>query len=126
MVIKNIDFEKYNKMAEKSFYRKLGKVVNVVGLTIESAGPDSKLGDLCRILPDAEGARPIMAEVVGFRDKKTLLMPYDSVDGIGLGCVVENTGDPLKVTVNDKLLGKTVNGLGVPIDGEMINGAAYP
>lgn len=123
MVIKNIDFEKYNKMAEKSFYRKLGKVVNVVGLTIESAGPDSKLGDLCRILPDAEGARPIMAEVVGFRDKKTLLMPYDSVDGIGLGCVVENTGDPLKVTVNDKLLGKTVNGLGVPIDGEMINGA---
>ena len=44
MVIKNIDFEKYNKMAEKSFYRKLGKVVNVVGLTIESAGPDSKLG----------------------------------------------------------------------------------
>ena len=108
MVIKNIDFEKYNKMAEKSFYRKLGKVVNVVGLTIESAGPDSKLGDLCRILPDAEGARPIMAEVVGFRDKKTLLMPYDSVDGIGLGCVVENTGDPLKVTVNDKLLGKTV------------------
>ena len=126
MVIKNIDFEKYNKMAEKSFYRKLGKVVNVVGLTIESAGPDSKLGDLCRILPDAEGARPIMAEVVGFRDKKTLLMPYDSVDGIGLGCVVENTGDPLKVTVNDKLLGKTVNGLGVPIDGEMINVAAYP
>ena len=113
-------------MAEKSFYRKLGKVVNVVGLTIESAGPDSKLGDLCRILPDAEGARPIMAEVVGFRDKKTLLMPYDSVDGIGLGCVVENTGDALKVTVNDKLLGKTVNGLGVPIDGEMINGAAYP
>jgi hypothetical protein len=41
MVIKNIDFEKYNKMAEKSFYRKLGKVVNVVGLTIESAVPNS-------------------------------------------------------------------------------------
>ena len=88
MVIKNIDFEKYNKLADKTFYRKLGKVVNVVGLTIESAGPDSKLGDLCRILPETEGAKPIMAEVVGFRDKKTLLMPYDSVDGIGLGCVV--------------------------------------
>ena len=126
MVIKNIDFEKYNKLAEKSFCRKLGKVVNVVGLTIESAGPDSRLGDLCRILPEAEGARPIMAEVVGFRDKKTLLMPYDSVDGIGLGCVVENTGDPLKVTVSEKLLGKTVNGLGIPIDGETITGAAYP
>ena len=126
MVIKNINFEKYNKGADKTFYRKLGKVVNVVGLTIESAGPDSKLGDLCRILPEAEGMKPIMAEVVGFRDKKTLLMPYDSVDGIGLGCVVENTDAPLKVTVSDKLLGKTVNGLGIPIDGETINGAAYP
>ena len=126
MVIKNINFEKYNKVADKTFYRKLGKVVNVVGLTIESAGPDSKLGDLCRILPETEGTKPIMAEVVGFRDKKTLLMPYDSVDGIGLGCVVENTDAPLKVTVSDKLLGKTVNGLGIPIDGEIINGAAYP
>ena len=121
MVIKNINFEKYNKVADKTFYRKLGKVVNVVGLTIESAGPDSKLGDLCRILPETEGTKPIMAEVVGFRDKKTLLMPYDSVDGIGLGCVVENTDAPLKVTVSDKLLGKTVNGLGIPIDGEIID-----
>ena len=126
MDIKNIDFEKYNKLADKTFYRKLGKVVNVVGLTIESAGPDSKLGDLCRILPETEGAKPIMAEVVGFRDKKTLLMPYDSVDGIGLGCVVENTGDPLTVTVSEKLLGKTVNGLGIPIDGDTITGVAYP
>lgn len=126
MVIKNIDFEKYNKLADKTFYRKLGKVVNVVGLTIESAGPDSRLGDLCRILPETEGAKPIMAEVVGFRDKKTLLMPYDSVDGIGLGCVVENTGDPLTVTVSEKLLGKTVNGLGIPIDGDTITGVAYP
>lgn len=67
-----------------------------------------------------------MAEVVGFRDKKTLLMPYDSVDGIGLGCVVENTGDPLTVTVSEKLLGKTVNGLGIPIDGDTITGVAYP
>lgn len=115
MVIKNIDFEKYNKLADKTFYRKLGKVVNVVGLTIESAGPDSKLGDLSGILPETEGAKPIMAEVDGFRDKKTLLMPYDSVDGIGLGCVVENTGDPLTVTVSEKLLGKTVNGLESPL-----------
>ena len=126
MVIKKIDVEKYNKLADKTFYRKLGKVVNVVGLTIESAGPDSKLGDLCRILPETEGAKPIMAEVVGFRDKKTLLMPYDSVDGIGLGCMVENTGDPLTVTVSEKLLGKTVNGLGIPIDGDTITGVAYP
>ena len=75
MVIKNIDFEKYNKMAEKSFYRKLGKVVNVVGLTIESAGPDSKLGDLCRILPDAEGARRSEERRVG-KECRSRWSPY--------------------------------------------------
>ncbi|MCH5345068.1 MAG: flagellar protein export ATPase FliI [Acetatifactor sp.] len=119
-----IHFQKYNNVIEDTFYRKLGKVVNVVGLTIESAGPDAKLGDLCRILPDGE--EPIMAEVVGFRDKKTLLMPYDVVDGIGLGCMVENTGYPLRVTVSDKLLGKALDGLGRPVDGTLIEGATYP
>ncbi len=120
----SISFEKYNSVIESTFYRKLGKVVNVVGLTIESAGPDAKLGDLCRILPDGE--EPIMAEVVGFKDKKTLLMPYDAVDGIGLGCMVENTGYPLRVTVSDKLLGKALDGLGRPVDGTRIEGASYP
>lgn len=122
-----IDFHKYTKLCEKPYYRKLGKVVNVVGLTIESAGPDAKLGDLCTIMPDSEEkAVPILAEVVGFKDKKTLLMPYDAVDGIGLGCIVENTGYPLSVTVSDELLGKTLDGLGRPVDGEKIVGERYP
>ena len=112
----NVDFAKYNKVLEQPFYRKKGKVVNVVGLTIESAGPDAKLGDICEITPEGEG-RPILAEVVGFKDKKTLLMPYDSVEGIALGCIVENTDNPLLVTVSDAVLGKTLNGLGIPVDG---------
>ena len=122
-----IDFEKYKKLEEKTFFRRLGKVVNVVGLTIESAGPDAKLGDICRIYPEGDGGpAPIMAEVVGFKDKKTLLMPYEAVDGIGLGCIVENTGYPLRVQVSQKLLGKTLDGLGRPIDAEKIEGASYP
>ncbi len=122
-----IDFHKYKKIAEKAFFRKLGKVVNVVGLTIESAGPDAKLGDLCKIYPETDDTmQPILAEVVGFKDKKTLLMPYESVDGIGLGCIVENTNYPLMVQVSDKLLGKTLNGLGQPMDGEIVEGASYP
>lgn len=122
-----INFKKYNKVVDKAFFRKKGKVVNVVGLTIESAGPDAKLGDICTIFPDSEDeCVPIPAEVVGFKDKKTLLMPYEAVDGIGLGCIVENTGSPLMVTVSDALLGKTVDGLGRPIDGEQISGASYP
>lgn len=124
--MREINFQKYNKILDKTFYRKMGKVVNVVGLTIESAGPDAKLGDICRIFPGGEEAvAPIYAEVVGFKDKKTLLMPYGVVDGIGLGCIVENTEKPLTVQVSEQLLGKTLNGLGVPVDGSTIEGVGY-
>ncbi len=122
----SVNFKKYNKISDQTFYRKLGKVVNVVGLTIESLGPDAKLGDLCRIIPGGEDEKPISAEVVGFKDKKTLLMPYDSTDGIGLGCIVENTGAPLRVEVSDELLGKTLDGLGRPVDGQTVRGIPYP
>ncbi len=122
-----LDLEKYKRVPEQTFFKRLGKVVNVVGLTIESSGPDAKLGDLCQILPNGEKTqKAVMAEVVGFKDKKTLLMPYDSVDGIGLGCMVENTGYPLRVVAGEKLLGKTLDGLGRPLDGEVIEGIPYP
>ena len=122
-----INFEKYNTMKYKTYYKKLGKVVNVVGLTIEAAGPDAKLGDLCYIYPD-EHYKPIRAEVVGFKDGKTLLMPYEVTEGIGLGCRVENQGYPLSVPVGDYLLGMTLDGLGQPVeDGiPMGNGKTYP
>lgn len=127
MHVASVNTEKYHKLMEQSFFRKLGKVVNVVGLTIESSGPDAKLGDMCLIMPEGEEERrPIMAEVVGFKDKKTLLMPYDATDGIGLGCIVENTGYPLRVTVTDQLLGKILDGLGRPLDGSALEGTAYP
>ncbi len=88
-----INFSKYSKIANETFYKKKGRVENVVGLTIESAGPEATLGDLCKIYPADESYSPIMAEVVGFKERKTLLMPCDKTDGIGLGCIVENTGE---------------------------------
>ena len=109
---KAINFEKYAKVLEVPLFLKMGKVVNVVGLTIESAGPDARLGDVCEIFPEGEDSKPILAEVVGFKDKKTLLMPYENVDGIGLGSVVQNTGEPLTVQVYDGLLGQVLDGLG--------------
>jgi len=121
------DLKKYKKLTEKSYYRKLGKVLNLVGLTIESAGPDAKLGDLCKISLMEEEDKSILAEVVGFKEGKTLLMPYEPVDGIGLGCMVENMGYPLSVQVGDGLLGKTLDGLGRPADHmEITTGRYYP
>ena len=112
-----IDFDKYLTVLNKSYFKKLGKVENVVGLTIESVGPDAKMGDLCQIYTDAEKKHGIMAEVVGFKDRKTLLMPYEETEGIGSGCIVENMNYPLSVSVGDCLLGKTLDGLGRCIDG---------
>ncbi len=117
-----IDFNKYNRIAEQSLIKKKGKIVNVVGLTVESAGPDAKLGDICYIYPELEGAQPVMAEVVGFKNGKTQLMPYEVTDGIAAGNIVENTGDPLQVYVGDDLLGKVLDGLGRPLDGSPVTG----
>ena len=62
-----------------------------------------------------------MAEVVGFRDKHLLLMPFESVEGIGVGCIVENTGHPLTVKVGEELLGHTLDGIGRPTDVEELS-----
>lgn len=121
-----IDYEKYNILLEKPFTRHLGKVTKVVGLTVESAGPEAKLNDLCKIYSQKDG-QIIMAEVVGFREDRVLLMPYDNVEGVGPGSRVENTGTPLKVTVGPELLGKSLDGLGQPLDGSGITGeTTYP
>lgn len=115
------EFDKYLQLAEKTYFTRLGKVAKIVGLTIESVGPDAKLNDLCRIILDQEKGISVMAEVVGFRDKRLLLMPFDNVEGIGVGCVVENTGHPLAVMVGDGVLGHTLDGIGRPTDIEELN-----
>ena len=107
----NIDFEKYNRVLDESLIRNMGRVENVIGLSIESKGPEAKLGDLCKIFTGSDGEY-IYAEVIGFKDRKTLLSPYQATDGIAIGCRVENTGSPLMVTVTDKLLGHVLDSLG--------------
>lgn len=123
----NINFSKYKSVIEENLFKMSGKVVNVVGLTIESAGPAAKLGDICRIYPSVreEETVPALAEVVGFREGKTLLMPYQNVEGIGPGSSVENTGAPLKVRVANDLLGHTLDGLGRMESGEASAGEEY-
>ena len=112
-----MNFYKYDVVKQKTYFKRLGKVVNVVGLTIESNGPDAKLDDLCRIIVDKDENRFVMAEVIGFKDGKTLLMPFETTEGIGSGCIVENMGYPLSVSVGEDMLGLTLDGLGRPIDG---------
>ena len=111
------EFEKYLQLTDETYFNHLGKVVKIVGLTIESVGPSAKLGDLCQIMIDRAKGITAMAEVVGFRDKRLLLMPFENVEGIGVGCLVENTGHPLTIAVGEQLLGHTLDGIGRPTDG---------
>ena len=122
-----IDKAKYYNLINKTYYKKMGRVSKVIGLTVESIGPDAKLNDVCKILLRDKPGQHINAEVVGFKDNRILLMPFENVDGIGPGCIVENTNEALNVNVGEGLLGKTVDGLGVPTDGsELQSFERYP
>ncbi len=98
-------------------YKRFGKVTRVIGLMIESRGPESSIGDVVYIYVGANRQKRIMAEVVGFRDEFVLLMPYAVVQEISSGCIVESTGRPLEVKVSSALTGRVLDSLGNPMDG---------
>lgn len=102
-----------------------GRVAEVVGLVIESNGPNARVGDLCWI--DTEELR-VPAEVVGFRGDRTLLMPLAELSGVRPGCLVTGTGTCLQVPVGEEMLGRVVDALGRPIDRdeEILAQSRYP
>lgn len=116
MIAYNLD--KYRTLTSQSFVKKLGKVVKMVGLTMESVGPDANMNDLCIIYSSENSEQYVYAEVIGFSDKRVLLMPYGNVDGIGPGAIVENTGGQLKLNIGEHMLGKVLDGLGNPLQSE--------
>jgi len=112
-----VDLKKYTFVLDKNYIKKLGRVSQVVGLTIESTGPDVNIGQTCRI-KTARGNEEILSEVVGFKGNNILLMPLGSMGGIGPGSVVEALEKPVTVKVSEKLLGRVLDGLGNPMDGK--------
>jgi len=106
---------KYKPVLEKNYIRKLGKVSQVVGLTIESVGPDVNIGQTCLI---KAGNDKVLAEVVGFKNNNILLMPLGNMQGVGPGNRVEAQEHPITVSVSDSLLGRVLDGLGQPMDGK--------
>lgn len=111
-----VDFAKYNQLLDKSYEKEIGRVIKMVGLTIEASGPPANLNDVCYITSENQKGRKL-AEVIGFRENRILLMPYDDMAGVGIGSYVENSGAAFKVPVGEELLGKTLDGLGNPMDG---------
>ncbi|MFC4409217.1 flagellar protein export ATPase FliI [Chungangia koreensis] len=104
-------------------FKKYGRVSRVVGLMIESQGPESSIGDVCLIHVNSalQGKSVIQAEVVGFKDEIVILMPFTHIREISIGCLVEGTGKPLEVKVGPSLIGSILDSMGMPI-----NEAALP
>ncbi|MBQ9365489.1 MAG: flagellar protein export ATPase FliI [Schwartzia sp.] len=125
----DINLRKFNQAIDNSEPIKMdGKVTQVIGLVIESKGPNVSLGELCYIksrMPDVE---PIPAEVVGFREGHVLLMPIGEMTGIGPGCEVVSAQKTLQVKVGPQLLGRVLDGLGNPMDGKgpILSKVEYP
>ena len=103
----------------------VGKVTQVVGLVVEAQVQGVSIGEICKIMMDEA---PILAEVVGFKEDKVLLMPLGVMSGIKPGSKIYATGHPIQVKVGSKLLGRVLDGLGNPMDrkGEIEYETIYP
>lgn len=121
-----IHFQRYHDiLRDMESIERSGKVMKVVGLTVESNGPAVNMGNICRIYPST-GEKYVEAEVVGFRDQRVLLMPFGDMTGIGFGSKVVSTGQSLKVAVSEALVGRILDALGRPMDsGRTIENAVY-
>ncbi len=116
-----LELDKYKNLVKnvssKDLVKFYGKVRQVIGLVIESDGPPCQVGEICHIYPN-EYSEPIVAEVVGFKEDRVLLMPIGSTIGVSPGNEVRATGKQLMVKVGPKILGRILDGLGNPIDGK--------
>ena len=104
-------------LAELPDYRGYGRVTAVLGLLVEVGGIERLLSIGGHCVVRAGNGRPVPCEVIGFRDRRAILMPFGSLDGVGLGCRVEPVGRDSDVYPSTAWLGRVVNALGEPIDG---------
>src|SRR5438874_4721190 len=107
-------------VARSSGLRFQGRVVQVVGLSIEVEGLRLPLGEICHLYPEraTAGASRITAEVVGFRDERLILMPFAETHGVRPGTAVFPSGRGFAVPVGEGLLGRVRGGVARPIDGK--------
>ena len=112
-----VNLKKFQNCLESTCpIRATGRVTNVVGLVVEAQGPVSCLGTVCDIYTADNHA--IAAEVSGFKNNKVLLMPLEEIRGIGPGCRVVARQQNAVVPVGAGMLGRVIDGLGNPIDGQ--------
>jgi flagellum-specific ATP synthase len=113
-----INLDRYHDCLENCHpIQAYGKVSRVVGFMVESVGPECRMGTVCDIF-DKDGSRKFPAEVMGFKDNRVLLMPFEEIQGIGPGSRVVARQTQAYIPVGNQLLGRIIDGIGNPIDGK--------
>ena len=111
-----VDYGEYHRILDQiNPIRVHGKVSEIVGLVVVGHGPVASIGEICGIFQGGSD-KPLPAEVVGFKNGKVLLMPLQSLQGLGPGCRIVSLGRKASVNVGKNLLGRVIDGLGNPID----------
>jgi flagellum-specific ATP synthase len=115
-----------NALRWGDLHRRHGRVTNLIGLIIEATGLEAEVGEVCHV-ESGRSRPPVPAEVVGFRDARTLLMPLGEAQGIGPGKAVLATGRQFEIPTGDELRGRVIDGLGRPLDdGPPLEGMPRP
>jgi len=110
-----VDMTRYrNAITQLNPLAVYGRVVQVVGLTVEIMGLNCQIGEICEI--QTNNRNSLMAEVIGFRNNHMLLMPLGSMEGIQPDSTVRSVSRAFKAPVGRSLIGRVLNGLGEPID----------
>jgi flagellum-specific ATP synthase len=111
-----INFDKYEDILRNIHLTKdSGKVTEVTGLLIKGFLPGASVGSICAI-ESPISSKPLYAEVVGFKDRQVLMMGLSEMRGVTLGSKIVLSKSIATVKVSDDLLGRVVDGLGLPID----------
>jgi flagellum-specific ATP synthase len=111
-----IDLSRYTALLNRMQpVRMEGEIVELVGLIVESRGPAAAMGDFCEIR--TRSGRSVRTQVIGFRDGRVLSMPLEETDGLCLGDSIVARGGESDVDVSRQLLGRVLDGFGMPMDG---------
>ena len=120
MAVQSTDLTKLRKaLGRLNPVRVSGRVVQVVGLTIEVIGLNCQIGEICEIHNKDE--QVLLAEVIGFRENRMLLMPLGEMEGIQPDSPVYPAARSFQAPVGTALLGRVLDGLGRPIDGRPLD-----
>jgi flagellum-specific ATP synthase len=116
-----VDQQTYEERLQRTLlYLEAGKITKSLGLIYEAHLPGASVGSICRILqmPDPRSQAGVDAEVIGFRDKRVILMPFEDATGVNNDSLVVLREKHSTVHVGEELLGRVLDGRGAPIDGK--------